>query len=41
MKKDQEKIDPQKASRWLKLIIAILGAILDSITSCARKMFHR
>ena len=40
MKKEQENIDPVKLGKWLKAIIAVLSAILDTITSCARKMFH-
>ena len=38
MKKEQENIDPKRAARWLKAIIAVLSAILDSITSCAKKI---
>lgn len=36
MKKEQENIDPKRAARWLKAIIAVLSAILDSITGFAR-----
>ena len=39
MKKEKEKIDPVVAGKWLKAIIAILSAILNSITSCAKKSF--
>ena len=38
MKKEQEKIDPVVAGNWLKAIIAILSAILNSITGFARKI---
>ena len=38
MKKEKEKIDPVVAGNWLKAIIAILSAILNSITSCAKKI---
>ncbi len=38
MKKEQENIDPVVAGKWLKTIIAILSAILNSITSCAKRI---
>lgn len=38
MKKEQENIDPVVAGKWLKVIIAILSAILNSITSCVKKV---
>lgn len=41
MKKEQENIDPKRAARWLKAIIAVLSAILDSITGFARKIVRR
>jgi len=33
MKQDQKDIDPVKASKWLKAIIAILSALLGAITT--------
>lgn len=38
MKNEKENIDPQKAAKWLKVIIAILSAILGGIGGAAGTM---
>jgi len=37
MKQEQEKIDPVKASKWLRVIITILSSILRAITTAFRR----
>jgi len=38
MKQEQEKIDPVKASKWLRVIITILSSILRAITTSLKRI---